>query len=79
MTTLLNSFEQTKKEYVEAFEKNGHVFQLDQEFRPGEIDWMAYSPDGHNGPSCTRCGQSWCMFCTAASKIVECKPRTEER
>lgn len=38
----------------------GHVWQLDED---GEVDSFALCYEYHNGPSCVRCGYSYCEHC----------------
>lgn len=37
-----------------------HTWELNE---AGEIDVVAWDSDYHNGPSCTRCGYSFCIHC----------------
>lgn len=37
-----------------------HAWKLDEE---GHIDDMAWEAENHNGPVCTRCGESPCVYC----------------
>lgn len=46
----------------------GHVLKLDED---GAVDEFALSVEGHNGPGCSVCGESWCQHCENAN-IAPC-------
>jgi len=46
--------------FIEAWNRAGHVFQLDEH---GEPDWFAMFIDHHNGPRCVRCHFTLCEHC----------------
>lgn len=53
---------------------NGHVWELADEdaYTPGVVDFHAVSWDNkHNGPRCSVCGYSFCMWCK--DEIPQCK------
>lgn len=51
-----------EREMEEELTSLGHVL-LGLEDDPTRVDFFAYSPDGHNGPVCVRCHESWCVHC----------------
>jgi hypothetical protein len=58
-----------EREYDIALKAAGHVPVLNED---GQTDFVAYAPDGHNGPRCSVCGDDWCMWCTPPDKIAPC-------
>jgi hypothetical protein len=38
----------------------------------GHLDYFAFDVMGHNGPSCTKCGKSWCWHCTDPEELLHC-------
>lgn len=60
-----------------AFKENprGHVWRLDES---GEIDWYYYidpENDIHTGPSCSQCGDGFCINCTPDGPDSDCEVR----
>lgn len=73
----------TTSEFEEAAKAAGHTLALDED---GEIDWFALESDdyesfgGHNGPKCTRCGETWCHHCeTKAFGLESCDKLLKQR
>lgn len=64
-----------EQKWDEALKAAGHTPVLNED---GRTDFIAYAPDGHNGPRCTVCDEHWCMWCTPADKIKPCDGGVEK-
>ena len=67
------SIEVRKQELAEALIYKGHVLELakdDDLDDKGSINWFALDYDIHNGPRCSVCKTSWCVFCTKDLNII---------
>ena len=63
------SMEDYERRYLEVFKAKGHSPKMEDR----EADFMAYSPDGHNGPICIICHFSACVHCDPKGEhIPEC-------
>lgn len=57
-------------DWNERAEQLGHVLKRDED---GAVDLFVVDSGFHNGPGCSRCGESWCHHCTNAASIEPCK------
>lgn len=63
-------FDEWRLKWFQAAEERGHALKRDED---GRIDEFVCSGGYHNGPGCTKCGESWCMHCKAdVTKIPVC-------
>jgi hypothetical protein len=58
--TLVEKMDRLGNAQCDRITAAGHVLALDDE---GKVDRFAYSEGFHNGPVCTRCGDSFCIHC----------------
>ena len=61
-------------EFYQLLEAAGHILKRKPS---GEVDDFAMDDEdengrGHNGPECTRCGMTWCLWCEDKSPVAKC-------
>lgn len=54
----------------ERAEKLGHILKRNED---GAVDEFVCDAGFHNGPGCSRCGESWCHHCVSVENIIPCK------
>ncbi|MBV6512551.1 MAG: hypothetical protein FMNOHCHN_02059 [Ignavibacteriaceae bacterium] len=66
------------QEFFDILEAAGHSLARDED---GEIDIWQHDFDVHNGPGCSKCGDTWCMHCKMRElarnknwKPLKCEP-----
>lgn len=61
--------EQIPSQSAAANNPRGHSWQLSDD---GTVDFLAYAPNGHNGPICTTCGYYYCVHCHTDGPTTDC-------
>ena len=68
----MNSYDH---EWIKAAKAAGHVLRKDE----GKVDWFVMDSGFHNGPGCSKCGKSWCQWCTSPSEIEPCQVKESNK